>query len=56
MTASVMTAFNTQALKLAAMGVTIAVASGDDGAPNSYYPSNSNTAQCMCLLDSGRCE
>mmetsp|Transcript_10297 Transcript_10297/g.15463 ORF Transcript_10297/g.15463 Transcript_10297/m.15463 type:complete len:672 (-) Transcript_10297:785-2800(-) len=52
MTASVMTAFNTQALKLAAMGVTIAVASGDDGAPNSYYPGNSNTAQCMCSLDS----
>ena len=40
---SEMKAFNTEALKLAAQGVTIIVASGDDGAANS----NSN-GNCLC--------
>ena len=38
-----MKAFNTEALKLAAQGVTIIVASGDDGAANS-----DGTGNCLC--------
>ena len=44
MTASARDAFNTQAMKLGAMGVTIVAASGDDGAVSSK--SRKNSLQC----------
>lgn len=43
---SVMESFNTEAMKLSIMGVTVTVASGDNGAPGSG-------AVCNCLLNSG---
>ena len=54
MTGSVMKAFNTEAMKLAALGVTVVASSGDDGAPNQIQTSNSAPAVCACNLDSGR--
>lgn len=53
MTATVMKAFNTEALKVASMGVTVVVASGDDGAPNSFQKS-STLSVCGCSTDSSR--
>jgi len=54
MTGSVMRAFNTEAMKLAALGVTVVASSGDDGAPNQIQTSNSAPSVCACNLDSGR--
>jgi tripeptidyl-peptidase I len=47
---SIMTAFNTEALILAAQGVTILVASGDNGAANEATTSSGQT--CLCNYDS----
>jgi len=46
MTAAAMTSFNNQAMKLGVMGVTVVVASGDDGAPGSTVGLGSN-----CMYD-----
>ena len=43
MATSSLNAFNTQAMKLAAMGVTIFAASGDDGVAGFNYACNSNS-------------
>ncbi len=48
MTAKVMTAFNTEAMKLAALGVTVVASTGDDGAPNQIQ------SVCACSIDSSR--
>jgi len=49
---AVMHAFNTEALLLAAQGVTILVSSGDNGAPNSAFTYDGE-AVCLCNYDSG---
>jgi subtilase family serine protease len=54
MTATVMKAFNTEAMKLAALGVTVVASSGDDGAPNQIQTSNTAPPICACDLNSGR--
>jgi hypothetical protein len=54
MTATVMKAFNTEAMKLAALGVTVVASSGDDGAPNQIQTSNTAPSICACDLNSGR--
>ena len=41
-----MNSFNTEALKLSSMGVTVTVSSGDDGAPNEGF-------RCQCTENSG---
>ena len=52
MTAKVMTAFNTEAMKLAALGVTVVASTGDDGAPNQIQVSSSAGSVCACSIDS----
>mmetsp|Transcript_26476 Transcript_26476/g.36459 ORF Transcript_26476/g.36459 Transcript_26476/m.36459 type:complete len:700 (+) Transcript_26476:293-2392(+) len=47
-TSSIQNTWNTEAMKLGLQGVTIAVASGDDGAPNL-----SSSGQCMCSVNNG---
>lgn len=54
MTGTVMKAFNLEAMKLAALGVTVVASSGDDGAPNQIQPSSSSGASCACTIDSSR--
>lgn len=49
-----MDSFSTEASKLAALGVTIAVATGDDGAPNKAVINNKST--CLCNFDSSSSE
>lgn len=43
---STLSSFNTEAMKLGLIGVTILVSTGDNGAPNSYND------QCLCAYDS----
>jgi tripeptidyl-peptidase-1 len=53
--ASTMTSFYNEAVKLAAMGVTVLVSSGDDGVANfgcSCYSSSYSYANCACQADS----
>eukprot|EP01036_Dinobryon_divergens_P033148 gene33148-42870_t len=49
---TVMKAFNVEAMKLAALGVTVVASSGDDGAPNQIRASSSSKATCGCSIDS----
>ena len=53
MSDTVMKAFNVEAMKLAALGVTVVASSGDDGAPNQIRASSSK-ATCGCSIDSSR--
>ena len=54
--ASTLSSFNTEAIKLAAMGVTVLVSSGDDGVANTGCPCDSQSApsvsNCACSADS----
>ena len=54
MSDTVMKAFNVEAMKLAALGVTVVASSGDDGAPNQIRASSSSKATCGCSIDSSR--